>query len=384
MLTAYNFPAIFVLITRWTRVRVFCNLFSVTTRVYLLLIAVVKVNPYDLLTWLPKIAASVSLGIAFLLPLTGLAEELNAASAVSADSAASADSPPVDTPNAMDPTRNYMSGKLEHWAKNIDSFFGDYRNYQESNDSVIQLYTTHVIGYLGEPKYDFALNAKISLPNTEKKMKLLIETNPYERTVSNPALIQPQPSNQASTSRSLAAALRYEKAEAERWHFSTDGGVQLAGLASSPFVRARLRLAMPLAQWQLKVAETLFWFSNIGAGESTLIDFERPLSEQQFFRASSNATWLNNTQNFDLSQSFSFFHPLNERTALLYQISAIGVSRPQMQVTDYVIMMSYRYRLHREWIFLEISPQVHFPQVVNYQTSTLLSIRLEFLLDKSR
>ncbi|HUX91349.1 MAG TPA: hypothetical protein VMV48_11745 [Gallionellaceae bacterium] len=378
MLTAYTFPEIFALITRWTSVRIFCNLFSVSVRVYLLHIAAVIFNAYDLLIWLAKIAASVSLGIALLLPLMGFAEEVSAASAVSANS------PPVDTPSAMDPTRNYMSGKLESWARSIDSFFGDYRNYQESNDSVIQLYTSQVIGYLGEPKYDLALNAKLSLPNTERDLKLLIETDPEEKTTLNSTIIQPRPFTQVSTPRSIAAALRYEKAEAERWHFSTDGGVKLAGLASTPFVRARLRLAMPLEQWRLKVAESLFWFSSIGTGESTLIDFERQLNEQQLFRASSNATWLNNTQNFDLSQSFSIFHALNERSMLLYQISAIGVSRPQTQVTDYVILMTYRYRLHREWVFLEISPQVHFPQVVNYQTSTLLSMRLEFLLDKSR
>jgi hypothetical protein len=284
----------------------------------------------------------------------------------------------------MDPTRNYMSGKLESWARNIDSFFGDYRNYQESNDSVVQLDATHTIGYLGEPKYDFAVNIKLSLPNTEKKLKILIETNPEDKTISSSTKIQPQPVKPVSTPATIAAALRYEKAEAERWHFSTDGGIQLAGLASTPFVRARLSLAMPLDKWRLKVAESVFWFNTIGAGESTLIDFERQLNEQQLFRASSNATWLNNTQSFDLSQSFSVFHALNERTALMYQIGAFGVSRPQAQVTDYVILMTYRYRLHREWVFLEISPQLHFPQVANYQASTLLSMRLEFLLDNSR
>jgi hypothetical protein len=197
--------------------------------------------------------------------------------------------------------------------------------------------------------------------------------------------MQPLPSNnKASTPGSIAAALRYEKAEAERWHFSTDGGIQLAGLASTPFVRARLSLAMPLELWRLKVAETVFWFNTIGAGESTLIDFERPLGEKLLFRASSNATWLNDTQNFDMSQSFSFFHTWNERTALLYQISAVGVSQPQTQVTDYVILMTYRYRLHREWLYLEVSPQIHYPQVEGYQISPLLSLRLEVLLDTSR
>jgi hypothetical protein len=134
----------------------------------------------------------------------------------------------------------------------------------------------------------------------------------------------------------------------------------------------------------MKVAETLFWFSTIGAGESTVIDFDRQLSKQHLFRASSNATWLNNTQNFDLSQSFSVYHAFDERTALLYQIGVTGVSQPRTQVSDYVILMTYRYRFHREWVFFEISPQLHFPQAENYQASRLLNIRLEFLLDTSR
>ena len=385
--------------TRWASVRIFCIFFGAIIRVHTLLIAVLKFKSDDFLPWLAKIAASVSLGIALLLPLTGFAEEVSAASGVSATSAVSADnpasavgaasavgteSPPVSKLDAMDPTRNYMSGKVESWARSIDSFFGDYRNYQESNDSVVQLDATQVVGYLGEPKYDFALNAKVSLPNTERKYKFLIETNPEDKTTSNTTNTQARVVKPVSTPATIAAALRYEKAEAERWHFSTDGGIQLAGLASTPFVRARLSLAMPLDKWRMKVAESVFWFSSIGAGESTLIDFERQLNEKQLLRVSSNATWLNNTQSFDLSQSFSVFHALNERTALMYQIGAFGVSRPQAQVTDYVVLMTYRYRLHRKWVFFEISPQLHFPQVANYQASTLLSMRLEFLLDNSR
>lgn len=393
MLTAYKFPVFFVPLTKWSSVIIFCTRFLSIIRGHAWLIAVHKFNPYGLLAGLSKTAASVSLGSALLLPLTGYAEEVNAAnpasavgaaSSVDAASAVSADSPSINIRDTMDPTRNYMSGKLESWAKNIDSFFGDYRNYQESNDSVIQLDATQVVGYQGEPKYDVALNIKLSLPNTEKKLKILIETNPEEKTTSGQTKIQTRPINKPSTPASIAAALRYEKKEAERWHFSTDGGIQLAGLASTPFVRARLSLDMPLEQWQMRVTESVFWFNTIGAGESTLIDFDRQLTKQHLFRASSNATWLNDTQNFDLTQSFSIFHSLDERTALLYQISAIGVSRPQWQVSDYVVLMTYRYRLHREWVFIEVSPQVHYPQVENYQTSTLLSLRLEFLLDNSR
>lgn len=340
-----------------------------------------------------RIATCLALSIALWLPFLACAEEVSAVNAASSVGAASsvnsansisADSSPADTTYSIDPTRDYLSGGLENWAKSIDSFFGDYRNYQESNDSVIQIHATQVLGSGGLSTREYGFDLKISLPNTEKKMQFLIETNPEEKTAENQTKVKSPLIKPAPTPTSIAAALRFEKSEAERWHFTTDGGIQLAGLASTPFVRARLSLSRPLEHWRLNVAESVFWFSTIGIGESTLIDFERPLSERHLFRASSNATWLKNSNNFDLNQSFSVYHTVNERTAVLYQISVSGVTQPQTQVSDYVLLMRYRYRLHREWMFLDISPQLHFPQLLDYHPSLYLGIRLEFLFDKSR
>lgn len=354
------------------------------------------IKRYGWMLWSARIAAYLSMCIALLLPLPGNTEVLGAASSVDAASSVEAASPdsegsaegadtqPAGTGFSMDPTRNYLSGKLESWAKSTDSFFGDYRNYQESNDSVVQVTMTQMRGYQGVSAIDYAFNLKFSLPNTEKKMQLLIETNPEEKSTTYQTNANLQLNKTTPSPAILAAAIRYEKAEAERWHFSTDGGIQLAGLASTPFARARLSLSLPLDKWRVNVAESIFWFSTIGAGESTLIDFERQLNHNQLFRISSNATWLNNTQNFDLSQSFSVYHTFDARSALLYQINVIGVTLPKTQVSDYVILMRYRYRWHREWVYLDISPQVHYPLAEEYRTSMLITFGLEFLFDKSR
>jgi hypothetical protein len=140
---------------------------------------------------------------------------------------------------------------------------------------------------------------------------------------------------------------------------------------------------VPINEWRLKVAETVFWFNTIGAGETTQLDVERILGDPMLFRATSNATWLNDKQNFDLRQDFSVYQNLNERSALLYQASMIGVSNPQWQLNEYVVLMQYRYRLHKQWVFLELSPQVHFPKADNFKANPALYFRLEMLLDKS-
>ena len=318
------------------------------------------------------------LGAAFVFPLFALADDFVGPPA-----------PPrliEDMMNELNAPRDYVSGKLVGFVSSVDRFFGDDRHYQETNDSVFQLDTTRIMGYGGEHKFVVSGRANVHLPIAEQKLHLLLETNPEQNTTadSKQTLPQPRPTSQPTTPQSIAAALRIVKEEAERWHFSADAGLKFQGLNTTPFARTRASLAVPLGEWRAKLAETVFWFNTIGVGETTQLDFERTISEAVLLRATSNATWLKDKQNFDLRQDLTVFHKLDERTALLWQASVIGVSQPQVYVTDYVLLMSYRYRLHREWMYFDLSPQLHFPRERDFRTSPMLMMRLEILFDESK
>lgn len=298
--------------------------------------------------------------------------------------------PPPETPveavlQVADAPRDYLSDKFVSFVNHVDQFFGDERNFQESNDSVLQLDFTRVYGYGGEDKVVLSGRAKIHLPVTEKKLHLLIESDPDQNTSADANRIRPTQPGASTKPKNYGAGVRYEKTEEERWHYSTDVGLQFQGIRTAPFTRARVSYTIPLQDdWRMKAVETLFWFRTSGPGESTQLDFERNLNEALLFRTSSNATWLHDTQNMDMRQDLSFFHTLNQRTALLYQASLTGVSQPQPQVTDLVLLVLCRYRLHHDWMYLELSPQLHNPRDRNYQSSPAFMVRLEVLFDKSK
>jgi hypothetical protein len=325
---------------------------------------------------LPRLPASLLQGVALVFPLKLLG-------AAQPDQPASLPEPVIPIIIPIDAPRDYLAEKFVSFAGSVDRFFGDDRNYQESNKSVLQLDLTRVSGYGGERNFVLSGRAKLHLPTTEKRLHLLLETDPEKNITGEPAQRKPVVLNQVVAPGKVAVGARYEKAEETRWHFSTDAGIQVR-TPLEPFARARGSYSAPFGQWRMKAAETVFWFNTIGAGESTQLDLEHFLSEPVLFRASSNATWLHDKQNFDLRQDLSVYHALNDRNALLYQASAIGVSHPNAQVTDYVILLLYRYRLHRDWMFFELSPQLHFPREMNYRYSPQLSMRLEVLFDKSR
>lgn len=329
-----------------------------------------------------RLLPSLLLGIAFLFPLQLLGAEQS-------DPPAPYVVPQTeksDRFDSMEASRNYLSEKITSFASNIDRFFGGDRHYQESNPSVIQLSAARGDGYGTNRNFDLAAKINLRLPVTEGRLRLLVETDPEENAITGATPAQAKtvlPSNKAVASKSVAVAVRVAAAEENVWYFNTDAGIQFP-IPPKPFVRTRGSYSAPMGDWRLKAAESVYWFNSLGAGETTQLDLERILSNSVLFRSTTNATYLNDKKNFDLRQDLSFYHTLNDRTALLYQASAIGVSKPQLQVTDYVALLSYRYRLHKEWLFFETIPQLHFPREKSFKASPALNIRLEILFDDKR
>ncbi len=285
--------------------------------------------------------------------------------------------------DSMEGPRNYLSAKITRFANEMDRFFGGDRHYQESNQSVVQLSLTRALGYGGDRKYDLAARVNLKLPESEGKLRLLLETDPEKNISADPAQGHPVLSDKVIVPGSAAVAVRYTTEENNVWHFSTDAGLKFP-IPVKPFVRARGSYSAPLGKWQINAAESLYWFNTLGVGATSKLDLDHIISSSVLFRSSSNATWLNDKHNIDMRQDLSVFHTLNDRTALLYQVSAIGVSNPSFEVTDYVALLLCRYRMHKEWLFFEISPQLHFPRERNFKASAALSLRMEVLFDDSR
>jgi hypothetical protein len=281
-----------------------------------------------------------------------------------------------------DATREYVSQQFVRLVTGLDRFFGDDRDFQERNRSVFQLDLNELMTAGGQRDTTLSGRIKLHLPSTEQRLHLLLESDPEQNTA-GPGAAQ----NQAQRIGPFRApgeyglALRVENSEEQVWHTSTDVGVKLHA-PLEPFARARASLVVPLGEWRMKPAQSLYWFSQSGLGETTQVDFERQLAPQTLFRTTSSVTWLHLPQRFDLQQDFTVFHTLDEKRAVQYQISLIGVSRPQSRLDDAVISLLYRQQLHRRWLFFEFNPQLHFRHAQSYDMDPLLWLRLQMLFDE--
>jgi len=280
-----------------------------------------------------------------------------------------------------DATRDFASRNFMRLVTGIDRFFGDEREFQESNRSVLQLDLNERLQPDGRRTASLSGRAKLHLPMTEHRLHLLLESDPEQNTSGAATPNPPQRIGQVETPAEYGLALRQETGEEQHWHVSTDWGVKLH-TPLEPFARARASITVLLGtDWRMKPAQSLFWFSRSGPGETTQVDFERALAPQTLFRATSSATWLHLPQRFDLRQDFTLYHTLPEARALQYQLSLIGVSAPQSQLQDVALSVLYRRQLNRRWLYFELNPQLHFPHESGYRLEPLLWLRLQVLLD---
>lgn len=296
-------------------------------------------------------------------------------------------------PNFIDLQRDFISDSFLDLASEIDSFFGDDRNFTETNKSVLQVDVAQVMGRNGSPVVALTYKAKFILPNAQKRFHLLLESNPDQNLPGTTLAQQQQPKEvtlfkEFSTPDSYGAALRFENKDNNHWRYSADGGIKADGgagiidISIHQFARASVSFTNPMKLAQLKLTESFYTFNTTGPGENTLLELDHHISSKILFRSTSGATFLYDKEFFDLHQDFSIFHTLDRDVSLLYQMTANGVSRPSSEVSEYVALVLYRQRLHQDWIFLELNPQLHYPKATNFLLDAQFIARLEFMLSQ--
>ncbi len=277
----------------------------------------------------------------------------------------------------LDSSRDAISKQVTDFANWLDNFFGDERIYDESQNSHLKLNLLNIREEGGQSRYEANLQGKLTLPNTQKRLKLLLESDPGEEIQQTDTTVV-----QAVESQEQSLGLRYIQYSSDWLRAHTDVGVRFrSGLDT--FVRFRLRGLFTLGQWNLRAAETLFWRESSGPGETTQLDLERRLAEDLLFRSTSKASWLDDTQQFDTGQNFFLIHNINTRRAVIYRAGLSAVSEPNTHTTGYILSVRLRQQIHRDWLFFEINPKVLYPEEEDFHPQRSLTLKLEVMFGGS-
>src|SRR3569623_2773699 len=185
-----------------------------------------------------------------------------------------------------------VSHSLESMARNIDAFFAADQPIEERTRRYARVRIDTKLDNDLQIGFTGAVREKIDLPRTERKLKLLIESDDTTRT-GVPDRLDDIPFAVVRRQDYLLSLARVN--EVNKWDVRPAAGIKLRWVPD-PFLRLRATRYHDLSGWLMRPAGSVFWFTSDGLGANAPLDFARPVGDMMFFRSSAILRWQGNDQ----------------------------------------------------------------------------------------
>jgi hypothetical protein len=276
---------------------------------------------------------------------------------------------------AWDIWHDNMSTQMLDAVDRVDYLFGDEWLEDENRYSRLRLGTA-----LRWHKNDGAsllagVRLRLSLPQLKNRFQIVVDD--YFAEDEGSAISEATKESEPDT------ALRYIIKDNERRRLTSDVGVHL-GSPSQVFGRLRGRIIFPFPIWELRLSQSVAWFTHDGFTETSEIRWNRLFWTDWLFRSSSRVTWEEYHNGVTPAQSFSLFRELTTHRGYRLGISGEWPEIPHAHEAKYSTEFTYRQLLHSRWVFLEISPGLEFPQEYDYECTPYINVKLEIVFDEEK
>ncbi|MCC7403617.1 MAG: hypothetical protein IT288_04385 [Bdellovibrionales bacterium] len=272
-----------------------------------------------------------------------------------------------------------LSRSLANLSNSIDSFFGNTRIDEESaSKSRIRINLISALTDGEGDSYDANIRTRIALPNTERKLNLVVQ-NLSRSFTEDQESGQAENIAQSVDNEDLGAALRYQPESDKEWSVGTDAGIKLVS-PLDPFVRFRVRRSWWPGAWEIRATETVFWFKSEGYGHTESLDFDRPLNADFLFRFANQASWRRLDLQYQFDHSLNLFQRVSDRLGIAYFVRMHGSDVPAVHVESYATGVNFRRRIHKEWLFFNIQPGGSWPREENFTFVASISFKLEVII----
>ena len=282
--------------------------------------------------------------------------------------------------NLLDAPQLYLSSGINGLTTGIDEFFSDEKILYESTGSYVRISGDAVLTNGGAPGFVGDVKARFLLPNTQKKMKLVFESDPSEGREDLERQLEGDPLA-AAQEKTYFAGLEAVWGEFKNWQVRQGIGVRLRTQLDF-FVRVRAdRLYKISKTWRAYLSETLYWFDSTGVGFDANLEFDHRLHDTLLFRSNTFAGWAEEDDYWNQSQVFSLTQSLSEKRAMIYQAGVYGITEPEIHSVNYLLQMRYRQRIHSHYLFMELIPSVLYARTSDFEPAHSFTVRLEMVFN---
>ena len=273
----------------------------------------------------------------------------------------------------LDRSQEQTSVAVLDAAEWLDQFFYDEAVSHEENRTRIRFELSG--GYTRFEEFEIKpkISGRIHLPNLNKKLNILIAAADDEEFSADDNPISAVPRHQGADNREISAALQYFLRESESENISATLGASFDYM----YAGIRYRRSHDLDSWQGRLVNRLNYYTDDEWEDIVSYEIWRPLGERWIFRTKATATWHVEEDGLPHSLVFAMFQKINDEKALRYEIGNYFDTEESYKMTDLQFRVRYRQRFLRDWLVLEIAPQVGFPEDHEREVNPGIIISLE-------
>ena len=273
----------------------------------------------------------------------------------------------------IDTAQEQTSVAVVDAAEWLDQFFYDDIVRYEENRTRIRFELSG--GYTRFEHFEIKpkISGRIHLPNLSQKINLIIAASDDEEFVADDNPISAIPRHQGAENREISAALQYFFRESEKDNLSATLGASFDYL----YTGIRYRRSLPIGSWQGRLVNRLNYYTDDEWEDILSYEFWRPLGERFLFRTKATANWHVEEDGLPHSLVFALFQKINEEKALRHEIGNYFDTEESYKMTDLQFRVRYRQRFLRDWLVLEVAPQVGFPEDHDREVNPGIIISLE-------
>jgi len=156
--------------------------------------------------------------------------------------------------------------------------------------------------------------------------------------------------------------LGYRDSLSKTGSFDTDVGVRVRW-PPEPYVKGSYRYARPIGQRNLlRLRETAFWRQTERFGVTSSVDWDHAFDDRYLLRWSNAGTFSQVSEGVRWYSELILFHSMGERSAFAYQTFINGSSDAEVPLSSYGATVTYRQRVWREWLIIELQTGVDWPR----------------------
>lgn len=280
----------------------------------------------------------------------------------------------------LEDTRDQWSDQVDLFARNMDAFFAGPDNLAHLNESYIQLTLGGQWGERGSFDDKTDIKFRLDLPATEKKYKLVIENSSEEReslvNKNRPSLIGNQ-----SDANDFSAFLQRNK-QLSDWDSS--GRIGIKGVFD-PFARFDLERHWTLNDtWHVPYRFRVAYFHSDGFRAINSLAFQRSLSPSLLFEGKTDISWLQERDTLDAAQAISLIQQLSPQQGMSYTLGIFEESFSNTVISDYFVSAHYRQLVYKDWLYVNIIPEVNFPREFDYDARLSVTLKLEVFFQQNK